>query len=53
MSRPLGELDSSSYLARRRRYKGKPFSYCGFLEKTVRPTNMAYRRRVVLSYSEL
>jgi len=38
-----------------RRYKGRPFSYFGFLEKAVRPTNMA-RRRVkvhVLTYSEL
>ena len=48
----------------RRRFKGKPFSYCGFLEKAVRPTNlramryggqanMAHRRRITLSYSEL
>lgn len=37
----------------RRRYKGKPFSYCGFLEKAIRPTNMAYRRKIMLSYSEL
>ena len=37
----------------RRRYKGRPFSYCGFLEKAVRSTNMAYRRRITLSYSEL
>ena len=36
-----------------RHYKGKPFSYYGFLEKAVRPTNMAYRRRITLSYSEL
>ena len=37
------------------RYKGRPFSYYGFLEKAVRPTNMA-RRRVktqALTYSEL
>jgi len=49
---------------KRRRYKGKPFSYYGFLEKAVRPTNlrvmryggqanMAHRRRITLSYSEL
>ena len=36
-----------------RRYKGKPFSYYGFLAKAVRPTNMAYRRKITLSYSEL
>ncbi|MBQ6009916.1 MAG: hypothetical protein IJL17_15365, partial [Kiritimatiellae bacterium] len=31
-----------------------PFSYFGFLEKAVRPTNMARRLRVsTLSYSEL
>ena len=47
-----------------RRYKGRPFSYYGFLKKAVRPTNlramryegqanMAYRRRIALSYSEL
>jgi hypothetical protein len=36
------------------RYKGHPFSYSGFLEKAVRPTNMDRRRRVaVLPYSEL
>jgi len=37
------------------RYKGRPFSYFGFLEKAIRPTNMA-RRRVrtcALPYSEL
>ena len=37
----------------RRRYKGEPFSYCGVLEKAIRPTNMAYRRKITLSYSEL
>ena len=36
-----------------RRYKGRPFSYYGFLEKATRPTNMAYRRRTCLPYSEL
>ena len=36
------------------RYKGHPFSYSGFLEKAVRPTNMDRRRPVaVLPYSEL
>ena len=36
------------------RYKGHPFSYSGFLEKAVRPTNMDRRRVVaVLPYSEL
>lgn len=35
------------------RYKGRPYSYFGFLEKAVRPTNMAARRRTpVLSYAE-
>lgn len=38
---------------KRRRYKGKPFSYYGFLEKAARPTNMAYRRTKTLPYSEL
>jgi len=36
-----------------RRYKGRPFSYFGFLEKAMRPTNMARRRVVKLPYSEL
>ena len=38
-----------------RRFKGKPFSYFGFLEKAVRPTNMAYRRvrTYALPYSEV
>ena len=36
------------------RYKGRPFSYYGFLEKAVRPTNMARRLRTpTLPYSEL
>lgn len=35
------------------RYKGRPFSYFGFLEKAVRPTNMTRRRIRVLAYSEL
>ena len=39
---------------KRRRYKGKPFSYCGFLENAVRPTNMRSRRqRLLMPYSEL
>ena len=38
----------------KRRYKGHPFSYSGFLEKAVRPTNMDRRRpAAVLPYSEL
>ena len=47
-----------------KRYKGRPFSYFGFLEKAARPTNlcamryggqanMACRRVRVLPYSEL
>ena len=37
-----------------RRYKGRPFSYYGFLEKASRPTNMRpRRRRFALPYSEL
>ena len=36
-----------------RRYKGRPFSYSGFLEKAVRPTNMARRRIARLPYSAL
>ena len=35
------------------RYKGRPYSYFGFLEKAVRPTNMTRRRIMVLPYSEL
>ena len=35
------------------RYKGRPYSYFGFLEKAVRPTNMTRRRIRVLPYSEL
>lgn len=34
-------------------YKGRPFSYFGFLEKAVRPTNMSRRYVRVLPYSEL
>ena len=37
----------------RHRYKGRPFSYFGFLEKATRPTNMARRSVRVLPYSEL
>ena len=37
-----------------RRYKGRPFSYYGFLEKAVRPTNMARQTQIhILPYSEL
>ena len=36
-----------------KRYKGRPFSYFGFLEKATRPTNMACRCVRVLPYSEL
>ena len=35
------------------RYKGRPFSYFGFLGKAVRPTNMTRRRIRILPYSEL
>lgn len=42
-----------SCVKKRRCYKGKPFSYYGFLYKATRPTNMAYRNRVLLPYSEL
>ena len=35
------------------RYKGRPFSYFGFLDKAVRPTNMTRRRIRILPYSEL
>ena len=37
------------------RYKGRPFSYYGFLEKATRPTNMNPRRAIkrILPYSEL
>jgi hypothetical protein len=43
----------------KRRYKGRPFSYHGFLEKAARPTNMAHRKKIqkiqkiLLPYSEL
>lgn len=37
----------------RHRYKGRPFSYIGFLDKASRPTNMAFWRRRVLKYSDL
>ena len=59
----IGELRRSRGDRPTRRYKGRPFSYYGFLEKATRPTNlrakcsggqanMAYRRRFLL-YSEL
>ena len=37
----------------RHRYKGRPFSYYGVLERAARPTNMVYRRTKTLTYSEL
>ena len=37
-----------------RRYIGRPFSYFAFLEKAVRPTNMARQTQThILPYSEL
>ncbi|MBR4171583.1 MAG: hypothetical protein IKR48_08020, partial [Kiritimatiellae bacterium] len=42
-----------SYRREHHRYKGRPFSYFGFLEKVRRPTNMRYRRHRVFPYSEL
>ena len=36
-----------------RRYKGRPFSYLGFLEKAVRPTNMARQQVARMMYSEM
>ena len=48
------EYFSEGTRATARRYKGRPFSYYGFLEKAMRPTNMARRSRIsVLPYSEL
>lgn len=35
------------------RYRGRPYSYFGFLEKIVRPTGGTRRRTLPLSYSEL
>ena len=47
-------MSRGSVTLAKRRYKGRPFSYFGFLEKAVRPTNMDRRRPMaVLSYSEL
>lgn len=53
--RMLSVLPSGKEVHRRgRRYKGKPFSYFGFLREVRRPTNMRPRRRqFVLPYSEL
>ena len=52
--RPTGGFGASRTPRPTRRFKGRPFSYFGFLEKAVRPTNMARRLRVsTLSYSEL
>ena len=62
----MAQVGTSGTARLTRRYKGRPFSYFGFLEKVVRPTNlramryggqanMARRRRRVarLPYSEL
>ena len=62
----MAQSDTSATSRLTRRYKGRPFSYFGFLEKAVRPTNlramryggqanMARRRRRIarLPYSEL
>ena len=44
----------AQYFMTGHRYKGRPFGYYGFLEKAVRPTNMARQTQVhVLPYSEL
>ena len=49
-----GECCSKGTRTTARRYKGRPFSYYGFLEKAMRPTNMVRRSRIsVLPYSEL
>ena len=51
---PSGGQNSRRSASLPRHYKGKPFSYCGFLEKAARPTNMRSRRRLIaLPYSEL
>lgn len=43
-----------AFRKKRRHFKGRPFSYFGFLQKAMRPTNMAFQRhKHVLSYSEL
>lgn len=43
-----------SFRKQHRHFKGRPFSYFGFLQRAVRPTNMAFRRhRRVLRYSDL
>lgn len=41
------------YRRKGRYFKGRPFSYYGYLERAARPTNMAYRRETFLPYSEL
>ena len=58
LTRVVGALRSrgkttGGFALARHRYKGRPFSYYGFLEKAARPTNMARRRVRVLPYSEL
>ena len=50
--RSRGKTTGGFALARHR-YKGRPFSYYGFLENATRPSNMARRRVRVLPYSEL
>lgn len=48
------DLLPESFRKQRRHFKGRPFSYFGFLQRAVRPTNMAFRRhRRVLRYSDL
>ena len=43
-----------AFRKRHQRYKGRPFSYFGFLQKAIRPTNMVFRRnRHLLNYSDL
>ena len=44
---------TGGFVLARHRYKGRPFSYFGFLEEAARPTNMARRCVRVLPYSEL
>ena len=49
----MARIGSSGTKRLTRRYKGRPFSYFGFLKKAVRPTNMARRRIARLPYAEL
>ena len=53
---PLRRRDDGGRAGARpsRRFKGRPFSYYGFLEEVMRPTNMARQTQIyVLPYSEL